>query len=163
NDLEADQALNFMAVKIGDVNLSGDPASSNRSTKGQLHLNIADKVLKGGEVYHIEVRSDNFADIRGLQYTLNYASPYVSVESIEPGVLNVTKENYLNYAPGVLTASWNEADGVSANADEVLFTIVVKAKSAAALRDVLSLNNNIIQSEAYTEVKSESIAQSYIP
>ena len=141
--------VNFTGVKIGDVNLSGDPARTSRSKKGQLQLNIADKVLKGGEVYRVEVRSDNFEDIRGIQYTMNYADAYVSVESIEPGVLNITKENYLKYAPGVLTASWNEAEGVSVNSGEVLFTIVLKAKTATVLRDVLSLNNRITPTEAY--------------
>src|SRR5690606_19363803 len=35
-------------------------------------------------------------------------------------------------------------------ADQVLFTILVKAKSSAALRDVLSLNNRVTSTEAYT-------------
>lgn len=159
NPLTEDMTLNFTGVKIGDVNLSGDPARSSRSAHSlsrlkderQLQLNIADKVLKGGEVYRVEVRSDNFKNIRGLQYTMNYADAYVSVESIEPGVLNVTEDNYLKYVPGVLTASWNEADGLSVNADEVLFTIVVKAKSVTILRDVLGLNSSVTRTEAYND------------
>ncbi len=160
-DVSEDHHVEFTGVKIGDVNLSvfrqnvgSDPTSPDsyrgRSTKGQLHLNMADKVLKGGEVYRIEVRSDNFENIRGLQYTLDYADAYVSVESMESGVLNITGDNYLKYSPGVVTASWNAAEGVSAAADEVLFTIVVKAKSAAQLRDVLSVSNRVTATEAYT-------------
>ncbi|MBY5956811.1 T9SS type A sorting domain-containing protein [Membranicola marinus] len=160
-DVSEDHHVEFTGVKIGDVNLSlsrqnvgSDPASPDsyrgRSKKGQLHLNVADKVLKGGEVYRIEVRSDNFEAIRGMQYTLDYADAYVSVESMESGVLNITGDNYLKYAPGVVTASWNAAEGVSAAADEVLFTIVVKAKSAAHLRDVLSVSNRVTATEAYT-------------
>src|SRR5680860_1648970 len=58
-------------------------------------------------------------------------------------------ENYLKYSPGVLTMSWNESEGVNAGPGEVLFTIVVKAKNAALLRDMLSLNNRVTRTEAY--------------
>src|SRR5690606_21659303 len=47
DNLQGDQTVNFTGVKIGDVNLSGDAASNSRSANGQLHLNIANKVLKG--------------------------------------------------------------------------------------------------------------------
>uniref|UniRef100_UPI001F440653 T9SS type A sorting domain-containing protein n=1 Tax=Membranihabitans marinus TaxID=1227546 RepID=UPI001F440653 len=149
NPLIGDERVDFTAVKVGDVNLSSDPASSNRSVTGNLNLNMSDKRLKGGEIYHIDVRSDNFDAIRGLQYTLNYADAYVSVESILPGALKMTEDNYLKYRPGVLTASWNDSEGMSAGADEVLFTIVVKAKSEALLRDILTLNDLVTKTEAY--------------
>ena len=148
--LNGDIRVDFTGVKVGDVNYSSDPASGNRSTSGQLHLNVADKVLKGGEVYRVDVRSDNFEDISGMQFTMGYEDAYVSIESIEPGLLNISPDHYLEYSSGNLTFSWNEADGLNARADQVLFTILVKAKSSAALRDVLSLNNRVTSTEAYT-------------
>ncbi len=153
SNVNGDVTVDWIGVKIGDVNLSGDPARSSsdnyRSTTGELHLNVADVTLKGGELYRVDVTSDNFVNINGLQYTLSYLSNMVEVESIEAGALNVTKDNYTHYAPGVITSSWNEADGQNLSANTVLFTIVLKAKSEVQLRDVLSLNNRVTVSEAY--------------
>ena len=149
SNLSGDMTVDFVGVKIGDVNLSGDPARSSRSTTGELHLNIADQTMKGGELYRVNVTSDNFANITGLQYTLSYLNNMVEVEAIEPGALNVTENNYLHYAPGVITSSWSEADGQNLSSDAVLFTIVLKAKSDVQLRDVLSLNNRVTMTEAY--------------
>src|SRR5690606_41070113 len=83
----------WVGVKIGDVNLSGDPARSSRSTTGELHLNVADKVLKSGELYRVDVTSDNFVNINGMQYTLSYVTNLVEVEAIAAGALKVTTEN----------------------------------------------------------------------
>ncbi|MBY5960303.1 hypothetical protein KUV50_19300, partial [Membranicola marinus] len=148
-NVNGDMNVDFVGVKIGDVNLSGDPARSSRSTTGTLNLNMADKAMKGGEVYRIDVTSDNFANINGMQYTLSYVTNLVEIESIEAGALNITKDNYVRYAPGVITSSWSEADGQNLSSDEVLFTLVVKAKSEVQLRDALSLNNRVTTTEAY--------------
>src|SRR5690606_26621760 len=103
DQIEGDRTVDFTGVKIGDVNYSSDPASGSRNMRGRLNLNVADKELKGGEVYRVEVRSDNFEQIRGLQYTLDYADAYVTLESIEGGALNITGDNYLKYGPGTVT------------------------------------------------------------
>src|SRR5690606_22894825 len=72
NNVEGDMTVDFVAVKIGDVNLSGDPARSSRSTTGELHLSVADRTMKAGELYRVDVTSDNFVNINGMQYTLSY-------------------------------------------------------------------------------------------
>src|SRR5690625_7727717 len=79
----------------------------------------------------------------GIQYTLSYLKDQVDVESIEAGALNITENHYYRYAPGVITSSWSEADAINLSSEEVLFTIVMKAKSAVRLRDVLSLNSRV--------------------
>ena len=144
-----DVSVDWVGVKIGDVNLSGDPARSSRSTTGNLHLNVADKTLKGGGVYRVDITSDNFENISGMQYTLGYVTNLVEVESIEAGALNITKDNYVRYAPGLITSSWSEADGQNLSSDVVLFTLVLKAKSEVQLRDALSLNSRVTTTEAY--------------
>src|SRR5699024_2601918 len=107
--LDGDQRADFIGVKIGDVNQSGDPAKTSRRASGELHLTMTDKVLKAGETYRVEVRSDNFEDVMGMQFTLSYAEGYVSVESIEGGALRLSEENYFRYGPGLITSSWNDA------------------------------------------------------
>src|SRR5699024_5169267 len=137
-DVKGDMNVDWVGVKIGDVDMDGDASrSSSRAVAkaGELTLNVADKQLKAGETYRMEVTSDNFADVMGMQYTLSYLPNQVEVESIEAGALNITENNYFRFAPGVITTSWSEAEGQSLASDEVLFTIVLKAKSAVQLRD----------------------------
>src|SRR5699024_2567408 len=82
--------------------------------------------------------------------TLSYAEGYVSVESIEGGALRLSEENYFRYGPGLITSSWNDAEGVSISAEEVLFTIILKAKSGVRLRDALGVNSRVTVAEAYS-------------
>src|SRR5699024_4606455 len=125
SNLKGDMNVDWVGVKIGDVNLDGTPSrSSSRAVTGELTLNVADKQLKAGETYRVAVTSENFADVMGMQYTLSYLPNQVEVESIEAGALNITENNYYRFAPGVITSSWSEADGQSLSSDAVLFTIV---------------------------------------
>src|SRR5690625_1474344 len=100
-------------------------------------------------MYRVDVTSANFHEVMGMQYTLSYLKDRVDVEAIEAGALNITENHYYRYAPGVITSSWSEADAMNLSSDEVLFTIVLKAKSAVQLRDVLSLNSRVTPVEAY--------------
>src|SRR5690606_10431275 len=139
--------------------MSSDPASRSRSTSGRLHLNVADRKMKGGEIYRVDVRSDNFEDILGLQFTMQYSSAYIDVVAFESGVLKLTEDNYYHFEPrsmsgltsqmGLITASWSEGNEVSLHTDDVLFTIVVKARSQADLRDVIGINDRVVKAEAY--------------
>ncbi|HLT93943.1 MAG TPA: T9SS type A sorting domain-containing protein, partial [Membranihabitans sp.] len=159
SNLERDYEVDFVGVKIGDVNMSSDPASRSRSTSGRLHLNVADRKMKGGEIYRVDVRSDNFEDILGLQFTMQYSSAYIDVVAFESGVLKLTEDNYYHFEPrsmsgltsqmGLITASWSEGNEVSLHTDDVLFTIVVKARSQADLRDVIGINDRVVKAEAY--------------
>src|SRR5690625_2552222 len=149
SNLSGDVNVDWVGVKIGDVDLSGDATRSSRSTTGELTLTVADKQLKAGETYRVDVTSANFHEVMGMQYTLSYLKDQVDVESIEAGALNITENHYYRYAPGVITSSWSEADAINLSSDEVLFTIVLKAKSAVQLRDVLSLNSRVTPVEAY--------------
>src|SRR5690606_10586042 len=104
NNVEGDMTVDFVAVKIGAVNLSGDRARSSRSTTGELHLNAADGSMRARALYRVDLTSDKFLNINGMQYTLSYVTNLVEVESIEAGALNVTKDHYWRYAPGVITS-----------------------------------------------------------
>lgn len=145
-----EKPVDWIGVKIGDVDQSGELIRSNRHITGELSLNISDKEMKAGETYRIPVRSENFAEVTGMQYTLSYLSDAMEVESIQPGAINMTENNYYRYAPGVITSSWSEADAQNLSSDAVLFTIVLKAKSAVRLRDALSLNSRVTPVEAYS-------------
>src|SRR5699024_9461713 len=145
SNLKGDVNVDWVGVKVGDVDLSAFDAksSSDRSLGEALRLNLEDQEMKAGSTYRLAVTSDNFADVQGMQYTLSYLPNQVEIESIEAGALNMTENNYFRYGPGVITSSWSEAEAKSFSSEEVLFTIVLKGKTAVQLRDVLSLNSRV--------------------
>lgn len=148
-----EKPVDWIGVKIGDVDQSGEIIRSNRHLKGELVLRMTSpesSALREGETYRVPVRSDNFKDVMGMQYTLKYLVDQVEIESIEPGALNVTENHYHRYAPGVITMSWSEAESQNLSSDEVLFTIVLKTKTRVQLQDVLSLNSRVTPVEAYS-------------
>ncbi|WP_236973127.1 T9SS type A sorting domain-containing protein, partial [Membranihabitans marinus] len=148
--LRADQNIDFVGVKIGDVNRTENVGRSQRSGLTTLNLSVVDQGLISGELYRVDVTSENFDEITGMQYTLAYANNAVEVESIEGGALNFTEDNYVKYRPGFITASWSEGKAISVSENEVLFTLVVRAKADVSLRDVLSVSDRVIMAEAYT-------------
>src|SRR5690625_5360134 len=85
-----------------------------------------------------------------MQYTLTYLTDQVEIESIAPGALNVTENHYYHYAQGVITTSWSEGESQNLSSDEVLFTIVLKAKAGVLLQDALSINSRVTPVEAYS-------------
>ncbi|WP_236972870.1 T9SS type A sorting domain-containing protein, partial [Membranihabitans marinus] len=148
--LRSDENIDFVGVKIGNVNRTENVGRSQRSGLTTLNLSVVDQGLISGELYRVDVTSANFDEITGMQYTLAYANNAVEVESIESGALNFTEDNYMKYRPGLITASWSEGKAISASENEVLFTLVVRAKADVSLRDVLSVSDRVIMAEAYT-------------
>ena len=146
---------NFHAVKIGDV--TGDADNNGligNGTRGAGNLSfLADAAeLTAGETYRMDVRAKDFVGISGYQFTmeLNEAVTFAGVES---GVLSIAEANVGTAAMnnGLITMSWSDIYGnaISANNDEVLFTVVLNVQSSAQLSDVVSLNSIITKAEAY--------------
>ena len=81
--------------------------------------------------------------IEGFQGTLNLNG--VELVDIEYGV--ATAENFgLRYADrGMITTSWNG----EATAEDVLFSLVVRATDNIELSDAISVNNRYTEAEAY--------------
>src|SRR5690625_7262490 len=57
----------------------------------------------------------------------------------------------------MITSSWNTSEELSLGSDEVLFTFVLKAKSAVQLRDALGVNSRVTSAEAYSGEALKSV------
>jgi hypothetical protein len=165
--LSDNEVADFLAVKIGDVNLSSVPhslmGSVIRSDEGTLSFEIAEREVNVGELVEIPIRSNNFDDILGYQFTLSTGG--MEVTEIRSGVLNVTESNFgfQNMGEGYVTTSWNEAEGVKAFGEDVLFTLVMKSGVSGKLSDLLSANSRYTTAEAYnTTTPNLGIALNFV-
>jgi hypothetical protein len=79
-------------------------------------------------VVEIPVTAANFNEVFGYQFTMNLnGASFVGVES---GAIEVNANNVGVLSNDVVTMSFASNEAVSANEDDVLFTLIVKADKA---------------------------------
>lgn len=159
NKLNAD----WIGVKVGDVNASVNPNAANganevRNSNGVLEFKTKDINLKSGYEYHIPISSNNFNDINGFQYTFEFNPEAIEILTVVPAALKSMNENSigLNYEEhGKVAVSCVEPLPLTLNPDDVLFELVIRAKSDTRLSDMITMGSSLIQAEAYD--KSEEL------
>ena len=82
--LNGDMLVDFIAVKIGDLNGTTNTlqAADSRST-ASLELTVTDKLVKKGEVYDITFTTAQ-KDLAGIQFTIDYNSDCLLYTSPSP-------------------------------------------------------------------------------
>jgi len=153
-NLDTDEMHNdFIAVKIGDVNgtvssLINQDDLDNRSV---VNLYMENNTFLANEVLSVPVYAEDFDNIAGLQFSLNIDKQAFDFEGLTPGMLDMNKNNYASFDDGQINFSWNTENGISTSANEVLFTIELRAKTDGQLIDQITLNNNILDAEVYSD------------
>lgn len=140
-----DLQVDYVAVKIGDVNVSVRgiqplaEAVEVRNEAPGLDLAAADRVLQAGESITVAVRATTACKVSGYQFSLGYDSGSLAFEGVEAGTLPALSENNFGVFPqrGLLTTSWHDAGINELGAGEVLFSLRFRARRGGHLRDWL--------------------------
>ncbi len=155
NDLEGTFSnANFVAVKIGDVNLNAITTRQSlvepRSTEPPFILKVKDQALRAGETVAVTFEAE-MADIQGYQMTLNFDPVQLEWISVEHGITQAENFGWQWLNQGMITTSWHEwAPASAAPAPAVsLFTLIFKAKTEARLKDLLQISSRFTKAEAY--------------
>ena len=145
SNLSNDMKVNFVAVKVGDLNGNAIPNSllgaEVRNTAGTLNLNVADRFVQAGETVTVEFIAD-MANMSGYQFTMNFNG--LQMIDLVEGVAKAENFNTNLASRGILATSWN---GTAAN--EALFGLTFKATTSAQLSELLSVNSDYVAAEAY--------------
>ncbi|MBK7410616.1 MAG: hypothetical protein IPJ40_22690 [Saprospirales bacterium] len=156
NLLEAAE-LNFMAIKVGDLNGSAQPSTlgggdvASRS-KEPLVFEITDEMLTEGQVHEVSFRAKNIREITGFQFTLNYSLDAVEFVGLRSsGLPDFTAQNfYVMPEAGAITFSW-DGETKELSEDQVLFTLQFRARtSTEKVCQVMTINSRYTKAEAYT-------------
>lgn len=144
-NLSSDMKVNFVGVKIGDVNESaktrGLAGASVRSSQ-TLDLHTDNVSLSKDQVYTFTVKSDNVHEFEGMQFTLEFIKDKVELVQISGNdQFGFYPENFSLHQMnnGRVTFSWN---GAAENGQD-LFSITIKAKSPVDLSDVFFISSNV--------------------
>jgi len=146
--MEAEMKVDFMAVKIGDVNqtASFDQAVAAES-RSFTAIQVADQALVAGETYTVDFVLPATTTLEGFQFTVDYQD-LALIDLVEATAkehnfgFNLTKR-------GLLTTSWNTSGAVPTAENTKLFSLIFKSSSAGRLSEKLSITSSITTAEAY--------------
>lgn len=135
---DMDESVDFIGVKLGDVNNSWVSTYANRLSNKDLKLSL-ENISLNGEYVEIPVVASELLDIMGYQFSITWDPNELQFSDIESGVLEgIFNEEYA--ASGVLTTVWSEGNAMQLAKGSTLFTLRLKTinKNANSLVEVKS-------------------------
>ncbi len=142
----------FIGVKLGDVNYDWQ-ASQARGVNPEpieLQYSISNGQLAiGNEVIKIPITSNNFKDLVGMQYTLQFNNDNYELVGIENNKLIVDYNKTQANNNGLMSMLWTDAQAKeqSFSCNDELFTLVFKQKNKVDFK--MSLSNDLTEIAAW--------------
>lgn len=153
NNLTANQTgQNFIPIKIGDVD--NDAAfgldSDNTQTRSNKSLDLFTIVKSINNLVSLPIYADNFENIFGFQFTLEFDQNKYQLLNIEPGILNIDDSNFgLNKTDsGIITTSWSSYESITVDEDSPLFTLVFSTSEPIS-DNVITISSEVTAAESY--------------
>ena len=148
--LDSDMKIDFIGVKIGDVNESAianvQSKSSETRSDNKWLLSISDKFVKKDENVVLEVKAENISKVYGWQYTLE--SKDLSFIAIESASANLSNQN-IRRENSNLHMSYGHAVGLELEPNDIIYTMIFKATRSGKLSDMLNISNRGLTAESY--------------
>lgn len=146
--------MNFMAIKMGDVNksvlpnLTSDIAETRNQFDGTLILTAEDQKIKAGEMVDVYLNPSEAIGLNGFQFTMNFEKnglQFIDLESVMAEDF-ATKHFAVFDEEGAVTVAYNGDLFLEKNNSLLHFTF--QALEDGSLSDYLFLNSRITQVEA---------------
>ncbi len=150
---ESMSGLDFVAVKVGDVNhsasLEGLRGVETRSSNEFVMSVDNVSFVKGAQV-RVPVLAGATTEIYGYQTTVEI-SQNLRYAGIEAGAFDIDESNIGAHRvnEGLISMSWNDVNPVEVKEGEVLFTLVFDAIENGDLSHAFAANDVITRNEAY--------------
>lgn len=151
---------NFVAIKVGDVNLSAGSVIIRGGLQPFL-LSVEDKVLEKNKTYQIPInitpfqKDFNGQNLTALQFALNIDKNKTFIDNIEHGNLPNCTENNIGFFKneGIVNAAWYRTPQQKfvENDTFTVFNLTIKPTINTRLSDILSINPTYTEGVAYDE------------
>ncbi|MBK9256850.1 MAG: T9SS type A sorting domain-containing protein [Saprospiraceae bacterium] len=154
--LNNDMDVNFVAVKVGDVNGNAQANLLNSITESRTNskLTLATENISfdAGSVIYVPVKVDQDAHITGFQFTLSFDNDVFEMISVEGNDLNLNENNFgfTALSEGLISCSWNNSDAVSLRKGNELMVVGLKALKNGNLNTHFYIGSDITKAEAYS-------------
>ena len=150
-DITNQDSLDFYGIKIGDVNHSVKPNLTGilpRDSYPPIKLYTDQQSYKTGDIIDVPISISSDQTLSGFQFTMAVSG--MEIINIQPGVIAINEENYALFGDQ-FTMSWFDENNIDVFANDVLFTIQLRATSAGNLNQSLAINSDITDAELYLE------------
>jgi len=153
NNFNEDMNIEFVGVKIGDVNntveLNGRPVITKRSNNFY-EISCKDQKLKAGSETELIFQASG-ANVHGAQLELSFDVDKVEILSIEALVHDMNDSNFNTnkFDEGRILMSWNSSNPITE--DQQLFKVTLVPVVDANVHDVLELAQGLFKQEVYIE------------
>ncbi len=145
----------FIGIKLGDVNYDWQASQARGLNLEPIELqySISNSQLETGiAVIKIPITANNFKDLVGMQYTLQFNKNDYELVNIENNKLVVDYNKTQANSKGLMSMLWTDAkaEEKSFNSSDELFTLVFKSRKLTITNDVaLTLTNDLTDVEAW--------------
>ena len=153
NLTETQVTMNFVGVKIGDVNQTAVPNNlitvDSREKEKPFELFAEDFILEKNQTYELPIFAKEVNEFSGFQFTLNFNPS--EIEFLDMGESILKKENFgLRFLEnGQITCSWARASEEELKGDKPLFYLRFKTKNAMISENPFWINSQITPAEGY--------------
>ncbi len=155
-NISNDMLVDFMAIKIGDVNGNVKANASENNTESRsaqrLSLTTVDQKFSAGETIEVPITVAQNSEVSGFQFTINFDANLFSLVAINSQLVGVTDNNFgfTKLADGMVTVSYNKEQAADFAEGDNVITLTLKAKDNGALANALWMDSAITKAEAYT-------------
>lgn len=156
--VSSNETANFVGIKTGDVN--GSAASNSllggedRGDDGQWDMIVQQEILEKGQTTAVSFLGDISEGLQGMQFTLQFDKDKLAYKGMTQGVLTGFDEQHIGtrfLEEGLLTFSWADIAGVSADKESQLMALDFEVLSGGRLSDMLAISPVLTTAEAYME------------
>lgn len=158
NNPVEDVIVNFIGVKIGDLNGSVNPSElqdpDSRNSNDPLVFEIAEQRIEAGKTYDIQIKSKTIKPLHGFQFTLRFdknSLDFQQLETVELEALSTENFGFDHLDKRMITASWHHFQPQTLSDDQTIFTLRFTALKDARLSELLSITSDLTIAEAYNQ------------
>lgn len=141
--------MDFIGVKMGDVNGNVSLQSALLGITRSIEKISVNELSRSGNEVVIGLTPNDAAEVVGLQLALGLESG-VEVMAVRSNEIEISTENY-NVTNGQLNISWNTTKAVATSGGDLIEVVLSLPNNATSIEDAISLTNERITSEVYTE------------
>jgi len=150
NQLNNNMELNFVGIKVGDINGNAQGQKLNESPalfRSAYAFDVEDRFVQEGETVRIPVRATSQSVLYGFQVHLKAEG--IRLQDVTSEVLDLHFGNVAMYGDQAARISVSVPNGMEVS-DAPVFVIEATASSSGWLKDMISLGE-ALQPEVYTE------------
>lgn len=150
---ESNSIKDFIAVKIGDVNDSVNPSSGLQQTeiRNSKEITVIQSQVAENNVVTVTFSPEEQINLRGIQFSADFDHSEYELLEVESKLEGFSNQHY-HVNEGKLNVSWNhDASQYVMDSEFITMTFIQKGRDKNTDKPVISLINNRLQGEMYTD------------